>query len=142
MSTITITLPLPPRVLSPNSRAHWAKVAKAKAKYRADARVMTIHAMYMKRNHGKRTNIFRNLLNASEHTTFYFAQNRRRDRDNFSAMLKAARDGIVDAGLLADDSGLVQHPVKFEIDKENPRVEMEIRKIESANEQAREVGSR
>lgn len=68
-------------------------------------------------------------IDASEHTTFYFAQRRKRDRDNFSAMLKSARDGIVDAGLLVDDSGLIQHPVTFKIDREHPRVEMEIRRL-------------
>lgn len=32
----TVTLPWPPRDLSPNARVHWSKRAKAAKKYRAD----------------------------------------------------------------------------------------------------------
>ncbi len=130
--SITITLTLPDPILSPNARAHWAKLAMAKAKFRALSRHLTIREMRQHEMIGSFCSRMpeANWQRASEHTTFYFAQNRRRDKDNFSAMLKSARDGIVDAGLLADDSGLVQHPVTFAIDRENPRVEIEIRKGE------------
>ena len=58
--------------------------------------------------------------------TFYFRDLRRRDRDNLLASLKAAFDGLADAHILEDDSGLVHLPVRIEKDRENPRVELEI----------------
>jgi Holliday junction resolvase RusA-like endonuclease len=40
--------------------------------------------------------------------------------------LKAAFDGLADAGLIADDSGLTHLPVIVKVDKLNPRVELHI----------------
>ena len=34
MLTLTLTLPWPPKELSPNARQHWSKLAKAKKAYR------------------------------------------------------------------------------------------------------------
>lgn len=58
--------------------------------------------------------------------TFFHKQGRRRDDVNFAAMMKPAYDGVVVAGLLVDDDSkhLTTLPVKFEIDKANPRVEL------------------
>lgn len=116
--SIKITLRLPGTVLSPNAPrgTHWAVRRDAIRAYRglACAEAMAIG----NRNRWK---------SAEQRATFYFTANRNRDGDNFLARLKPVWDGLQDAGVLDNDSGLVHHPVKFEIDKENPRVEIEIR---------------
>jgi hypothetical protein len=65
---------------------------------------------------------------AEGRAAFFHAQKRRRDGPNYNASLKAAIDGLVDAGLLSDDDH--EHfallPPRFEIDKEHPRVELTI----------------
>jgi hypothetical protein len=63
---------------------------------------------------------------ATVQATFYHAQARRRDDVNHLAMLKPAYDGIVDAGLLADDDSehLTTLPARFALDRECTRVEL------------------
>jgi len=65
---------------------------------------------------------------ASVAATFYFATKRRRDTDNYTAMLKPAYDGLVDAGLLVDDDyeHLKREEPKFLMDRKFPRVELVI----------------
>lgn len=112
---ITLTLQLPPKELSPNSRCHYmAKANKAK-KYRAAA-FMVARAQPIRKAWKE----------ATIQATFYFKQNRRRDKDNLLAMLKNAFDGIADAGVVANDSGFTHLPVQIEIDREHPRVELRI----------------
>ena len=61
---------------------------------------------------------------------FFHTTKRKRDRDNLSGSLKAARDGIADAmtkwGLVEDDTGFVPMPPKSQIDKDFPRVEITV----------------
>jgi hypothetical protein len=68
---------------------------------------------------------------ATIEATFFHKQKRSRDDINHMAMLKPAYDGIVDSGLLEDDSSdhLTTLPAKFEIDKKFPRVELLIERI-------------
>lgn len=56
---------------------------------------------------------------------------RRRDIRNAESMMKAAYDGIVDAGILADDSYdvLTHQPTVFERDPECPRVEIVVERV-------------
>jgi crossover junction endodeoxyribonuclease RusA len=94
-----LTLPWPPRELSPNARVHWAVKSKAAKSYRtlgsyaallADAKVTwdgVIHAFI----------------------TFYPPDKRQRDDDNLIASFKSARDGIADA-LGVDDKRFRIHP--------------------------------
>jgi hypothetical protein len=65
---------------------------------------------------------------ATTGATFYHQINRRRDEDNHQGMLKAVYDGIVDAGVVADDDSkhMRKEPPEFLIDKINPRVEIRI----------------
>ncbi len=119
MNQITITLPLPNACLSPNSRKHWR--AKAKAKKLARVAACT-KANWLRMGEEMYWD------HATEQTTYYHKQNRRRDGDNHLSMLKAYFDGIVDAGILSDDSGLTHQPVIFKKDKNNPRVEILITK--------------
>jgi crossover junction endodeoxyribonuclease RusA len=115
---VTFTLPLPPRELSPNARVHWAKKAKATRDYRYDAKVEGWRVVPASQRPGWTEAIA---------TTVVFAPNRRRrDRDNLLASLKSAFDGLVDAGILADDAGLHHAPLRIEYDKDDPRVEITV----------------
>jgi Holliday junction resolvase RusA-like endonuclease len=57
---------------------------------------------------------------------FFFATTRRRDSDNLLASCKAIFDGLVDAGVFTDDSGLTHLPATQAKDAKNPRVEIHI----------------
>jgi crossover junction endodeoxyribonuclease RusA len=88
-----ITLPWPPKQLSPNARLHWATKAKAVASYRSDcgwrARAQGVHPVDVKY--------------LPMRVTFHPPDARRRDRDNLIASCKALMDGLSDA-LGVDDS--------------------------------------
>ena len=79
---MTITLPFPPAVLSPNSRVHWAKKAKAARVYKSDC----VWALlpYKKLFQGK----------ASFLLTFHPPDNHRRDLDNMVAAMKHGLDAL------------------------------------------------
>lgn len=111
---MTITLPLPPRELHPNSRPHWRTKAKHTKAYR--------HASWAACPFDRHAR----WKEATVQATFYFKDARRRDRDGMLSSLKAAFDGLADAGLIADDSGLTHLPVIVKVDKLNPRVELHI----------------
>ncbi len=103
---ITITLPLPPRELHPNSRPHpkrkWALTKQYRTRALGEALAIRPWEPWG---------------SATTQATFYFATNRNRDRDNLLAWLKAAFDGIADADVIADESGFTQKPVHIEIDR-------------------------
>lgn len=90
----TITLPWPPRQLSPNARhAHWSTLARAKRRYRSTCAVLA-HFQ------GART------IDAPELSvslTFCPPDRRARDMDNCIASLKSGLDGLADI-LGVDDS--------------------------------------
>lgn len=119
---LVVMLPLPPRELSPNWRGHWAKKARAAREYRIAARAATLQAMV-----ATLPVMFLPARTASVQATFRFRQARRRDRDNLLASLKAAFDGVVDAGLLVDDSGLTHEPVQIQIEPNRPGVTLRVR---------------
>jgi len=115
MTAITITLPLPDKCLSPNARVHWAKKAKTVKTYRHDAMWACIH---------KSSHVHKKWKRASYTARFYFPDARRRDADNAIASIKSALDGVADAGLVVNDSGLWPERPEFLIDKETPRLEI------------------
>ena len=88
---LEITLPFPPKELSPNGRGHWSKVSKAKRGYRTTCYWLAL--------------IEKNKANWScEHDVkialelnFYMPDKRFRDDDNLEASFKAGRDGLADA---------------------------------------------
>ena len=90
----SISLPWPPAELSPNARVHWSARHRATQEYRwlvwAKTRQATLVAHPWER--------------AQVRVQFVVPDHRRRDIDNLLAMLKPAWDGVVDAGLLKDDS--------------------------------------
>ncbi len=115
---ITVCLPLPPRDLSPNaSVSHWRRAA-ATRKYRRTAGLTALAAA------GCRLNWARAVAQA----VFYWPDRQRRDIRNAEASLKAAYDGIVDAGVIVDDRAdvLTHEPTVFNVDPARPRVEIRI----------------
>lgn len=58
---------------------------------------------------------------------YFFKDSRRRDPDNYSG--KFILDGLVKAGVLVDDSfDCIKLELESEVDKKNPRIEIEIRR--------------
>lgn len=81
-----LTIPWPPRVLSPNDRSHWTKKAKAKAAYRDTCRLLAL-ANVPKLPQG---HIHLNVV-------FHPPTMRAFDLDNALATCKSGIDGIADA---------------------------------------------
>lgn len=105
---IEIKLPLPDRRLSPNARTHWRSKAAATKAYRQAARDAAAIAM-------RSTDETLPMGAAKVTVTYRVADRRRRDRDNLLAMLKAAFDGIADAGLVEDDADFTYAPVRLDV---------------------------
>ena len=86
MNPLTITLPWPPKELSPNARLHWSKLAKAKKAYRwvcaLQAREQGARAIKTKKLHLS--------------LTFYPPTRRAFDLDNSLARMKSGLDGLAD----------------------------------------------
>ncbi len=103
---LTIELPIPNKATHPNSRGHWSKIAKAKKEQRhdahAEANVALRHGGYGA-PHWER---------ASIKATFHKPGNQAKlsDQDGMIAWLKATADGLQDASIIANDSGLVWLP--------------------------------
>lgn len=114
---LTVMVSLPARVVSPNSRVHWAVRAKAVKKQRIEAWASAQVAMGEAGENGA-------WREATCQVHWYARDARRRDKDNALASLKATFDGLVDAGLLHDDSALTHLPLIFLIDAKNPRIEL------------------
>ena len=92
MTVLSITLPWPPKELSPNARLHWSKLAKAKKSYRYACAVQA-RAQGAKR------------IEADElHVSLMFYPPTRRafDLDNALARMKSGLDGLADV-LEVDD---------------------------------------
>lgn len=118
MNTYTLILPLPDPCLSPNARVHWAKKGRAVKELRRCASLVALAEMTAARVKPPRWKT------ATVQVTAYYPVKRRRDKDNLVASLKAAFDGLVDAGMLEDDDGLTHLPTVIDIDAMNPRVVM------------------
>ena len=121
MRELTITLPLPPMELWQNYRGHWARSHRVKASHR-DGAMLRARAAIGRANPPKWTA-------ATADFAFYWPNKRRRDPLNAVAAMKAAVDGLVDAGVLADDDKLMPGATTFEVDKKNPRVVVVIRPV-------------
>jgi hypothetical protein len=124
MNSLTITLSLPAKELSPNYSAwtHGKKMAKARQKKLAEEEAWAA----TKEAIGRRNNPM--WEKASLQATFYFATNRGRDMDNANASLKKHQDGIAMAGLVTNDKVITPLPPVMLIDKDRPRVEITITK--------------
>lgn len=123
--TATVILPLPPRVLSPNCPAGTSGGRFARASAARKYKRIAFDA-------AERQNIWGTWARATVLAKFYHKTERRRDDVNHLAMLKPAYDGLVEAGLLSDDDSkhLTTLPAEFYIDRENPRVELHLTRLE------------
>ena len=83
----TVTFFWPPRELSPNVRIHWATKARAVKKYRRDCCLLAKGAKLVVDWDG----------DIHVHLAFLPPTNRRRDKDNLQASMKAGLDGLADA---------------------------------------------
>lgn len=115
-TTLTVTIPLPPNVLKPNARVHWAAKARAVKRYRIDCGWAADDAI---NRSGWQT-----VERATVTPIFYHRINRHRDGDNALASIKAGLDGLADAGVIVDDRGFACRPVEFRVDRKDPRVEL------------------
>lgn len=116
MQRLRFVLPLPPKVLSPNARAHWATRSRAVKAYRFAARMAAGAAW---------DSCESPLLEADIVCVFRFKDRRRRDRDNLLASMKAAFDGIADAGIVHNDASF-RHQVEIGEPTDEPHVEITI----------------
>ena len=105
---LTLTLPLPPRELSPNARLHHFPKAEVTKEYR---RRVYIQCMIQRGEWGRRET-GRYLVTE----TYRFADRRKRDVRNLFAAFKAGEDGLVDAGIIPgdDDSVLIHGSPRIE----------------------------
>lgn len=83
---LTLTLPWPPKELSPNTRQHWSKLAKAKRAYRA-ACAWTAKQQGAGRIEAQKLHLT---------ITFVPPNRRAHDLDNCLARLKSGLDGLAD----------------------------------------------
>lgn len=125
MTSITIITLMPHGSQSPNSRANWRTKHKHSQLLKGHTMIMVRAEIYKE----KPANIPWHSVTLQR--TYYHAVKRRRDPDNFGAMSKYAIDGLVAGGLLVDDDKITLLPIKFEIDKKSPRLELE---VSNANE--------
>lgn len=116
MQRLRIVLPLPSPHLSPNARVHWGVKSRAVKAYRSLA---AWHASQLW------TEQQPPMAEADIVATFRFRDRRRRDRDNLLAMLKAAFDGLADAGIVEDDSSF-RHEVRIDEPTDDPHVAIEV----------------
>lgn len=96
------------------ARSHWSKGSKLKREYTDDVH-WQLKIQHIKPVQGK----------AVLTITFYEKDNRR-DADNIYGGLKYLLDGMVQAGIVKDDTRQYVEPIikPIEIDKINPRVEV------------------
>ena len=92
MSLQSFTFPAPCDLLNANQRMHWAKKARLTRDWRWTAHRRAQQASLSP------------LARAHITVTLSFPDRRRRDVNNYQPTAKAIVDGLVDAGVLPDDS--------------------------------------
>jgi len=116
---VRLNLPWPDSRLLPNRKLHWTLKAAAAR----NARTVAWAIAYAEWGHDT-------ITACTAHVTFYPPDKRRRDLDNLLRACKPYWDGMVDAGLLKDDSCIRQISVTMgEPDKHNARVEIELSEV-------------
>lgn len=118
--SIWIVLPLPNRALSPNARVRPFMKRSAARKQRRET-AEAIQARDCQTLPWSKCEVSVKL---------YHKTNRRRDDDNAVAMLKSMFDGIVDAGVVPDDTReyMTRKWPQHCHDKDQPRMEVMIRR--------------
>jgi crossover junction endodeoxyribonuclease RusA len=100
--SLEIDIPIPPPPLWPNARVHYMGKARAVRRYRGLCHILALAA-------GNQANWGPAAQTATVKATF-FLPSRKRDPDNCIAALKAALDGLADAGIIANDRDLTILP--------------------------------
>jgi Holliday junction resolvase RusA-like endonuclease len=127
MTSLTITIPLPPKEVRNNWRGHWAKKAAAVKTCRTETRLIAVRAIASSEMSDGLP-----WKKASVKVTAYFPTARHLDPTNLIDALKPAFDGLQDAGVIENDKELwPERPVIVTKDA-NPRVELVI--TEEGNE--------
>lgn len=125
LESVTIVLPLPAKVLSPNCAVATTGGRFAKASATKRLRKITKEAVEAE---CITTAPWGKVL---VEVAFFHGTKRRRDRDNAMGSLKAVYDGIVDAGLVEDDDQ--EHMERAEprllVDRSCPRIMLDITRI-------------
>lgn len=96
---VSVTLPWPPRALSPNARTHWRKKAPITKAYKQACWALVKEAQIVLPVSVGRLHLW---------LDFFPPDRRHRDDDNMIASFKAGRDGIALA-LGIDDKRFVTH---------------------------------
>ncbi len=100
------------------SKQHWASYSKMKKKYTNKAAWIATSGLHK--------------MNKIDLHFIWYCKNRRKDKDNILVGQKFIIDGLVEAGVIENDGwkqiGKIEH--SFEVDKENPRVEVKIKEVE------------
>lgn len=88
-----VTLPWPPKELSPNARIHWSRRSKAAKAYRRACHVLTLEAGIRGVDWDGDVHLW---------IDFFPPDRRHRDDDNMIAAFKSGRDGMADAMSIND----------------------------------------
>ena len=116
MKSVTITIPHPPLPCRPNSRAGWQKKARAVKSYRllaASAAQFKLLLSGFTPPKWKRARV---------RIVWRCQRNIHPDPDNIVASLKAAFDGLADAGVVENDKGLWPERPEVEVGHQWPEV--------------------
>ena len=108
-------LPALNRVID-ESKRHWSKYSQLKREYTALVAALARRQL-------------RPVLSGRVHLSFrWYCRNQRKDPDNIASAKKFIIDGLVTAGILQNDGWrqVSRFSDAFEIDKVNPRVEVEL----------------
>jgi crossover junction endodeoxyribonuclease RusA len=118
---MNLTLPWPPKELSPNARMHWAALSRAKKAFR-QACAWTAKSQGATAMEAQRLAV---------HLVFVPPNRQRRDADNCLAAMKAGLDGLADV-LCVDDS---RWRISFELaDQIGGMVRVEVAEIAKDNQ--------
>jgi hypothetical protein len=113
MDSITITLPIPGRELSPNGTTYWAIKIRHKKASRLMAQV-TMHNAMIQVGWRKPPKWKNAVVSA---VVIRKDRRGRMDDDNIKASCKHAMDGVCDSGLIENDRGLRWGDVTWTVDK-------------------------
>jgi crossover junction endodeoxyribonuclease RusA len=99
-----LSLPWPPKVLSPNARTHWSVRSKAAKLYRSECYILAKQFIHAGGFAGLPADGTLHLW-----LDFYPPDRRHRDDDNITAAFKSGRDGLAEA-LGINDKRFRTHP--------------------------------
>lgn len=117
MTTLVLDIPRPAMTANDQRRWHWTKVRKAKAQMQTLVWVAA-----------KQARIAPYTVPVAVRVCWYTPNAIRRDTDALGPFLKAAQDGLVQAGVVVDDDSrhIRSATTVIDMDRERPRIEITI----------------